>query len=420
MADPRREAIVIIKRFIDDKAWIAPLIRSRFQKLSFLDFNLLTEIVYGVVKNFLFLREAVSSFLKAPFDRLTSLEKAILLAGSYELLFLEKIPPYAAVYSYVEIAKQEVGLSFAKLTNAILRRISREGFKTDDFCVKYSVPKELYLYLKKHLSETFLKDFFAYSLSKHPTYIRLLNPTHTNSIPGLENVLFPETYKIVDNKIFLDSKDKLNFVYQDLSSQVAQHLIPYVPRGTYLDLTSAPCNKASFLAQKYPDITVIANDLYLKKLRVFKNSNHLSRLPNLFLTVSDATVSSFKPSAFDVVIIDAPCSGLGTLRRKPELKHRLDEKKFEELIDLQKRILLNAKDLVKPNGFLVYMTCTINPAENELQIKWFLERGHNFIIYQYDETIPFAKIETPYGVYVDGAKNDCDFFFVSILKKGVQ
>ncbi len=417
MNNSRFVAVKIVERVLKDTAWVSPLLKSYRNHLKDRDLDFITELSYGTVKHLLFLETVINYYLKKKnFKDFSPFEKALLTVGAYELLFLNK-PAYATVSSYVELAKKYIGIGYAKLVNALLRKLKTADIPNLPDHIKFSFPETLFCYLKQRMEDSFFNDFIYHSLATHSTYIRVISPKDSmQNIPGATNLYFPETYKILDSTTFFRNSDKFQFVFQDLSSQIAQHLVPYVPRGTYIDLAAAPCNKASFLAQQYTDITVIANDIHLKKLQKFKNDRILS-LKNLTLVCSDATKRAFKSNTFDVVIIDAPCSGLGTLRRKPEIKYRITPEKINEILRLQQDILETAQKIVKIGGYLVYMTCTINPDENEGQIEKFLKRNKDFIIEEYEDSFKFSYKSTPFGVYIDGLKNDCDYFFVSILKR---
>ncbi|MGB9917209.1 MAG: transcription antitermination factor NusB [Candidatus Hydrothermia bacterium] len=416
MDKSRITAVKIIEKFLVKKSWISPLIKSISSSLD-LDIEFVSELCYGTLKRMLYIEHVVNALLhKNNFQYFLPLEKSIFLVSFYELLFLNK-PPYATVYTYVEIAHNLVNKRFAKLLNALLRRASRGLDVNFPEFVTYSIPEPLYFYLKKNLDQRIFKDFLQHSLTTHPTYIRFFkNSNYPYDYQEIQNVLFPETFRILNFKKFNSSCPPNRFAFQDLSSQIAQHLIPYVPRGTYIDLTAAPCNKSSFLAESFQDVIVLANDVNLRKLLRFKNETALG-LKNLFLINSDATTLAFKNDTFDVVIIDAPCSGLGTIRRKPEIKYRISPEKIKELASIQRKILENGATLVKRGGFLIYMTCTVTPDENENQIKEFLERHKDFIIISNHFEFEFSYILSDFGIYIDGSKNDCDYFFVSIIKR---
>ena len=422
MNNPREIAIEIVKRFIGDDAWVTPLIRSYYKTFrDHRDSELMTELVYGTVKNYIKLSKVANTYLaRSNLNSLNALQQALILVSIYELLYLSKIPEYATIHSYVEISKKITNKRFSKLINALLRNIQRRTKKVEfEPYEEFSINKELYIYLSRKLPTEFLNKLLNHSLEPHKVYVRcdnLINGEVNDSIfapsCGLENVLFPETFLLKTVAALLRCKECANPVFQDLSTQIAQHLIPYVPRGTYLDLTSAPCLKSSYLSKRYPDILIISNDLNLKKLRRAKENFIMQN--HLFIC-SDAVRTAFKKT-FDVVILDPPCSGLGTLRRKPEIKIRMNVEKIESLKELQHSMLNTASRLVRQNGYLCYMTCTVNPEENEELIQNFLKHRKDFII----ETTKMNGIEfleNAYGIYIDGSKYDCDFFFFTTLRR---
>ncbi|MDI6851454.1 MAG: transcription antitermination factor NusB [bacterium] len=423
MNNPRQIAVEIVKRFIENNAWVTPLIRSYYKTLKDTrDSELMTELVYGTVKNYIKLCKVANTYLvQSNLNSFNAVQQALILVSIYELLFLSKIPEYATIHSYVEITKKITNTRFSKLLNALLRNIQRNAKKIEfEPHEEFSISKELYNYLSRKLHPEFLKKVLNHSLQTHKVYIRcdsLINNEAISSISasncGLENVLFPETFLVKNVTALAQCQECENPIFQDLSTQIAQHLIPYVPRGTYLDLTSAPCLKSSYLSKRYPDVFIISNDINLKKLRRAKEN---FTLQNHFFVCSDAAVKTTFKNTFDVVILDPPCSGLGTLRRKPEIKTRMGVKKIETLKELQRKLLNTAAHLVSRNGYLCYMTCTVNPEENEELIKDFLKHRKDFII----ETIKMKGIEfweKKYGIYIDGSKYDCDFFFFVTLRR---
>jgi 16S rRNA (cytosine967-C5)-methyltransferase len=422
MKNPREVAVEIVRRFMEDNAWVTPLLRTYHSNFADIrDSELMTELVYGTVKNFLKLRKIANTYLnQGNFDFLRPIQQALILVSIYELLYLTKIPEYATIHSYVEISKRLTNLQFSKLLNGLLRNIQRK-IKVVEFepYEEFSINKELFDYLRQKIDLDFLITILTHSLQPHKVYLRcddLIDNkpliTEHSSKCGLENVIFPEAYLVKNSSSLTECQFCKNIIFQDLSTQIAQHLVPYVPRGTYLDLTSAPSLKSSFLAKRFSDVLVISNDLNFKKLKKAKESfvSH-----NHFFVCSDAQIPPFK-KLFDVVILDPPCSGLGTLRRKPEIKIRMSPKTIKNLITLQENLLRSASDLTKPGGYLCYMTCTVNPEENEEMVARFLKHRSDFIIEPIkSEEIEFIQRE--YGVYIDGSKYDCDYFFISKLRR---
>jgi 16S rRNA (cytosine967-C5)-methyltransferase len=427
MTDQRLEAVRIVARFLKDRAWVAPLISKNAHKFKDArDFKLLTELVYGSIKNLTKIEAIANSFLKkSNLKEFDDFQRAIIIVSIYELLFLKRIPKYATVNTYVELAKISNRSKFPPLLNGILRNISRsEMLPAFPVYQEYSFSERLFKYLSSQLEENFLKKFLEYTLTVHPTYIRIedfiTEPRHAAEFEaeeyGLKGTIFPETFKIIDGESFHNSHITYRVTFQDFSTQIAQHLIPYVPRGTYLDLASAPFMKATFLARKYRDTIIVANDINIKKIRKARKELYDGSTRNILFVNSDGVSSAFR-EIFDVVILDAPCSGLGTIRRKPELKYYMTPERITELTTLQLELLETAAQCLKPMGYLVYMTCTINPSENEHQILRFLERHGDFIIEKLMQIEGTSLIQKREGVYVDGAENDCDYFFLSLLKR---
>ena len=203
---------------------------------------------------------------------------------------------------------------------------------------------------------------------------------------------------------------------QDEASQLVAELLAAQPGDRFLDLCAAPGSKTTQIADGLGGSgSVVAADLYAHRLRSVRDTAKLQNLGNIHCLALDGLAPlPFKESAFDRVLVDAPCSGTGTLRRNPEIRWRISADDIDDLSLRQKQLLHNAARVVKPGGRLVYSTCSVEPEENELVVQMFLENNINFSLIH----LPFGNALTIPGTARTWPQHqDTDGFFIAAFAR---
>jgi 16S rRNA (cytosine967-C5)-methyltransferase len=357
----------------------------------------LKQLLSGVIRHLLYLDWIIRQFYKGKFEKLLNKTKTILRLGFYELIFLENIPAHASVNRYVQMAKDKINLKQSQMVNAILRTYLRleeplrpEDTITDEaqlLSIKYSIPLWL---IKRWLSlwDTEATAALCEAISANPQFdVRI----HTGRISAQQfsnllrehNIAFQksahsdQSLRIFDMQAFIAGGwlDKGYCSVQDESAQIAVDLLD-VQEGDYvLDICSAPGGKfLQILEKDKKDLVAVAMDVDKRRLlRVRENLQRMALSQKSYLVVADGRQPPFK-SCFHKILLDAPCSGLGTLSKHPDIKWRRSMDQLMEFSRLQADLLKQATRLLHADGRLVYSTCTIEPLENEQVIDAFLEK----------------------------------------------
>ena len=325
---------------IDRGAWSAEALAAKSAPLDPRDAGLASDIVFGVLRH----RGEIAARLEQCARR--KLDTPVRLAlemGIYQLQFLDRVPAHAAVNDSVELVRRAGKTSAASFVNAVLRRITREPAEIPESA---STPAWLLnRWIAQYGKETANAIAHA-SLIPPSRYIRVGNQTPPESAQATE---IPGCY-------LLEQGDAGPYRFQDIGSQAVIPLLDLKPGHTFLDVCAAPGNKTA-QALETP-VQAIAADLHLSRAKTLKPLN----LP---IAVIDATKPLPFSQPFDRILVDAPCSGTGTLARNPEIKWRITEADIADLHQRQTAILRNALAALKPGGILVYSTCSLEHEENE-------------------------------------------------------
>jgi 16S rRNA (cytosine967-C5)-methyltransferase len=203
--------------------------------------------------------------------------------------------------------------------------------------------------------------------------------------------------------------------FQDEASQLVAHLVQPEAEEQMLDVCAAPGSKATHLAAIVPRAMIAAGDLYEHRVRTMKELADRQGATLSFVVYDAGESLPFASGGFDNVLVDAPCSGTGTLRHNPEIRWRLEARDIPQLVDRQRRILVNAAALVRSGGRLVYSTCSLEPDENETVINEFLDHQRDFRLLALES---FEELQTPGGaIRTWPQRDDVDGFFVTVLRR---
>lgn len=406
MGNVRLEAINIIDKVLNKGAYSNLALDSAIKKagLSSLDNSLLTELVYGTLKY----KYTIDIILKKYLKNMENTNKDILnilRISVYQLKYLDRIPDFAVLNEAVNISKK-VSLKHSKLVNAVLRSYLRDNssieFKDSilNLSYKYSfLPWMTKLFIKQQGKEN--ARLIMEGLNKTPginVRVNRLKTTFQEACGKLldngynikEGIVSPYSINIINGKS-IESNPLFKDGYitvQDESAMLPAEILDLNKGMTVIDMCSAPGGKTTEIAEIMENSgKVYAFDLYQHKLKLInKNLNRLG-IKNTETDNWDATLinDNFINKA-DRILLDVPCSGLGIIRKKPEIKWNKSPDEFKSLVNVQRKILSCGSKYLKPGGILVYSTCTLNKNENEDNINWFLEKNDNYTA---------VKIEVP-------------------------
>jgi len=441
--DARELVLDMLMEVIEEGAYSHKVLGGTLKKYQQLDKQeraFITRLFIGTVKLYLRLDYIIEHFSTLPVKKMKPAVRCILREGAYQILYMEQVPDSAACNEAVKLAKKRGLGGLSGFVNAILRNIARNAkrIKFPDpakepvkyLSVYYSCPEWLAGLLTEQFGYDNTEAMMASALQERQTSIRCnekkVSCAELKAILHKEGVTVEDspyleyafTIKDYDYLEKLDSFKKGYFMVQDVSSMLVCHLAGEENCFLVLDVCAAPGGKALHAAQKAGK--VIARDLTEAKIRLIDENIKRMGYDNVTTQVWDATLPD--EALFgqaDLVIADLPCSGLGVIGKKPDIKYKLSQQQLAELAGLQKKILAVVQNYVKPGGILMFSTCTVNRDENINNFRWFLE-NFNFEAVSIYESLPDAlKTDTAKDGYLQlmQGKHDTDGFFISKFRK---
>ncbi|MGE5613401.1 MAG: 16S rRNA (cytosine(967)-C(5))-methyltransferase RsmB [Bacillota bacterium] len=403
----------------------------------------ITEIVYGTVKWKLALDRVIAHYSSIRIKKLSPWIMNILRMGVYQLLYMTRVPAPAACNESVRLAGRYGHKASAGFVNAVLRNIARNGAdaalpsKEEDFTeylsVKYSYPRwlaDMYIRLfGPEFAESLLdagNDTPEMTVRANTLritasgLIEKLNEEGVEAVPGkyaAEAVIIKSRVSVAGLKAF---KEGL-FQVQDESSMLAARVLAPMPGETVLDACSAPGGKATHIAQLMKNKgIIIAGDIHRHKLRLVDEAASRLGIDIIKTEIRDASVHDARyEKAFDRVLLDAPCTGLGITRRKPDIKWAKETEDIDSISALQKKMIRAVSESVKPGGVLVYSTCTVLPRENEEIVLDFLESNPDFTGDDIEPYLPAGIAIHAKGpmVQIYPNRDSIDGFFIARLRR---
>lgn len=358
------------------------------------------ELVYGVLENKIYLDYILGQYVKTPVAKMKTSDLIVLRMGIYQLKFLDGVPEYAAVNESVDMAKR-----FCKgkegFINGVLRSFIRAGKEVElpdksqdlvnHLSVKYSYePWIVELWLEQYAPE-FVEELLAAG-NVTPDLVIRVNTIKTPR-EDLKKRIIAKGFEASDGYLSAQALhvkgtgllggrlyESGMFSVQDESSILAVNILDPQPDELVMDVCAAPGGKTLAIAEKMRNRGQVTGwDIYRRKLSIIDKEAERLGITIISTKTWDATrVDSSMIDKADRVLVDAPCSGLGVIRRKPEIKYKKQNTEIDELPRKQLAILSASSKYVKPGGVLVYSTCTISPYENQKVIKDFLKRNPYF------------------------------------------
>jgi 16S rRNA (cytosine967-C5)-methyltransferase len=408
------------------------------------DVGLLTELVYGTLQ-----RKMTLDFYLSPFlQKSKKLEKWVpylLRLTLYQMEFLDKIPDHAAINEAVEIAKKRGHKGVAGFVNGVLRNIQREGLPSVSNILD---PVERVSVETSHpywLVERWAKQF-GLDKTKEMCELNLLAPTQTARVNqslitrdealsllreegySVEpSAIIPESIHCLQGNIAASNTYKEGFLtIQDESSMLVAYALGVTQNEKILDACAAPGGKSTHIAEKLKGTGMVYSlDLHEHKVKLIKENADRLRLENIEAQALDSRKvgEHFANQQFDRILLDAPCSGLGVMRRKPDMKYTKKEEDLSRLQTIQLDLLKAVSPLLKKDGILVYSTCTVDQEENEAVVRTFLETNPEFEgDLGWKERMPEAiqPLIQSYDLQVFPQDFGSDGFYIAVLRKKVQ
>jgi 16S rRNA (cytosine967-C5)-methyltransferase len=404
LSPARRAAFDILRRVESEGAYASSLLANADERLRGDDRALCYELVLGVLRRQSWLDANLEHFAHRRSEAVDLPVRLALRLGLYQLRFLSRIPPSAAVNESVNLVRAAGLSSAASFANAVLRRATREPdydpvASVWDPVMKLAIETSHPQWLIEHWIGTFGFDEVAALARANnepaPVAFRLTARTIenedeaqriTNQLTGAgaelqPSKIAPNSWRVVGHRparLRELSRDGLIYL-QDEASQLVSHLLGAQPGDRVLDVCAAPGSKTTHTATLVPAAFVVAADLYEHRLRTLRELAVTQGNYSIQVVVHDASCNwPFVGASFDRVLVDAPCSGTGTLRRNPEIRWRIRPADISELASKQKLILANAAKIVRPGGTLLYSTCSLERDENEAVAEHFMKEHAGF------------------------------------------
>lgn len=401
-------------------------INENREKLSNLDINFISELVYGVVTWKLTLEYIIQKYSKTKIKKMSDWVKNILYLGSYQIIFLDKVPKSAAVNESVNLCKK-YNFKSVGLVNAILRKIEKSDYKElsnitnsiTRISLKYSIPEWI---VKKFCDEYGEEETanICQNLNLRPNISVRINRLKGKVELGEKGIL--EDFRtITGTKNITKTKEYIegNITIQDEAAGLSSFVLAPKEGEIVLDVCSAPGGKTTYLAElMHNKGKIVAWDIYEERLKQVEQNAKRLGIDIIQTEVHDATkLKEEYVEKFDKILLDVPCLGLGVIRRKPDIKWNRQEEDIKEISDIQFNILKTCSKYLKRNGTLVYSTCSMLKEENDAIIEKFIKE-ENFETVNIEEQIPneFSKITTNNMVQFLPSQNH-DGFFITMLKK---
>lgn len=392
------------------------------------DRALCTELVYGVLRWRGRLDYILSRFADRPLADLADPVRQALRLGAYQLFHLDRIPPAAAIDTAVQLVKERLHAGAAGYVNAVLRRVAREGQSVvwpEDPVLRLAAQESHPEWLVQRWADRFgLATARAICQSQNapaPTTLRTNTLVTSQSalqaalaeegIEAATGLLTPEALLVAGGGDLgrLSLFQEGHFMMQGESSQLVSHVLAPREGERIADLCSAPGGKTTHCAQLMRNRgEILAFDVHPHRVRLVAEAAHRLHITIIQTAVHDARrPPEGLAGALDRVLVDAPCSGTGVLRRRVDLRWRLTQKSITSLAPEQRAILAAAARLVRPGGFVCYATCSLEPEENEENTAWFLAAHPEFLPVTVPEDAAGAG---PGGGSVPSGSGDRRFF----------
>lgn len=394
---------------------------SKYQYLSKQERAFITRLTEGTVEHMIELDYIIDAFSRTKVRKMKPLIRNLMRMSVYQIKYMDSIPDSAVCNESVKLAKRHKFGQLSGFVNGVLRNIARniaDLEMPEDLSIKYSMPQWIVDKWTKDYGESKTEEILKGFMEERPISIRTnltrITPQQLKEKLIEEGVIVGElpleyafTISGFDYLEALDSFSQGLFYVQDVSSMMVAEWAK-VSEGDYvIDVCAAPGGKSTHVAELLNGTGMVeARDLTEYKVSLIEDNILRHELTNMKAVCMDATVfDEGSVDKADVLICDLPCSGLGVLAKKTDIRYKMSKEQQEELVQLQRDILSAVHSYVKPGGILVYSTCTININENEGNVSWILEQYPEFELVEQKQLFP-GEISN-------------DGFFLAKLKKRI-
>lgn len=431
MKSARQTAFEILNKIQRDESYSNLALDSALEKseIDAKDKRLVSALVYGVTERRITLDYNLSLYLSQPLKKLKPQVLTALRLGAYQILFMEKIPDSAAVNESVKLVKKNSAAFASGLVNAVLHKVAKNGLKFDgSMSVKYSAPEWLCKMWCESYGEENARKILEASFGAADMTLRV-NTTQT-SAEELCKILLNEGFDCEINPRVADSLIVKNggaihktkayadglFHVQDTASQLCASALGASAGDTIIDICAAPGGKSFTLSELMNNTgRVVSCDIYSQRLKLIQDGALRLKLGNIETVENDGSAYNPTLPMADGILCDVPCSGLGVIRKKPEIRFKKSDE-VDKLKDLQYSILCISSRYLKVGGKLVYSTCSLNPAENENIVNRFLEEHDEFKSVRVLPNFERYSEDTDYITLMPHI-HGCDGFFVSCVER---
>jgi len=441
----RETALELLETVEKNQSYSNLLLNSVIKKneLDPKDIGLLTELTYGTLQR----RMSLDFFLQPFLNNVKKLEswvRQLLRLTIYQMVYLDKIPDRAAIFEAVEIAKNRGHKGIAGMVNGVLRSIQRQGLPSletiidpiERLAIETSHPVWLVKRWVEQLGFERTKEMCELNLTA-PLQTARVNLTKISRVDCLTK-LSEEGFQVEASPVIQEAikcyrgnlanstvfKEGL-ITIQDESSMLAAYALDVSLNEYILDACAAPGGKSTHIAEKLQNTgKVISLDLHEHKVKLISNNADRLDLTNIEAIALDSrkVQEHFGRETFDRILLDAPCSGLGVIRRKPDMKYTKKEEDIFQLAIVQKNLLKAVSPLLKKGGILVYSTCTVDLTENQHVVEDFLTENSDFEgDFSFGERMPevIRPIVNSYELQILPQHIGSDGFYIACLRKKV-
>lgn len=384
------------------------------------DIHFVTELVNGTIRMLKHLDWVLALFLKQKIEKLNPWLKNILRISAYQILFMDKVPAHAIVNEAVNLTRTKTSVNLSRVCNGVLRNLLRgiESLKypspqnmLEYLAVYYSQPEWLVNKLISIYGESTAQSIMLYYNKRPVVSLRnnilkgnrddLIRELNNAGITAYKDERVPCGVRISSSHSWGKSLQNSSafksgkFYVQNSASMLAAYILKPVPGDCILDLCCGVGGKSTHIAEIMMNKgKIFACDIFGHKLTLLKDNSQRLGI-NIINTIKMDILTidkKFKPGSFNKIVLDAPCSGLGVLNRRSDLRWMQTPQKIKEIITLQEQMLNKAADLLELGGTMVYSTCTINPEENEEVIQQFLDKNRDFALEGFLENMEFFNL----------------------------
>jgi len=444
----RELALGILLSVLEENQTSSDVIHSVLEKYQYLpkqDRAFLSRLCEGTIERKIELDYIINQFSSVKTRKMKPVIRTILRMGTYQIKYMNQVPQSAACNESVKLSTKKGFHNLKGFVNGVLRNIARNyetitypdknKNKVEYYSVVYSMPEWIVeKWLQKYPEDEVEEMLIAFTKEKH-TNIRV--NTSKISVEKMKELLMQEVIE-VEEGVYLDNALKIRgynyinkvpgfkegyFAVQDESSMLAVVAAGIEPGMEVIDVCAAPGGKSMFAAELLQGKGhILSCDVKDSKVEKIRHNSERFQISNLETKVWDATIlDDSLIESMDVVIADVPCSGLGVIGKKPDIKYNCSQAGIDQLVEIQRNILDVASQYVKPGGVLLFSTCTVTEEENVNNARWFSEKAE----FDFENLTPYLpenlKIETAKEGFVQllpGVHNTDGFFIARFRKRG--